>query len=120
MAYDDFLGRIPNRPSPASESGVLRVEGAAATPSRSPKGYERGHGMGKGWGSVGSAYEMGGGHAEGGWEGRGVSMQGVWGSQKGFGEVCAGCAREWVRWVGGGLVVPVPQLGWRVGVVGGG
>ena len=61
-----------------------------------------------------------GGHAEGGWEGRGVSMQGVWGSQKGFGEVCAGCAGEWVRWVGGGLVVPVPQLGWRVGVVGGG
>jgi hypothetical protein len=51
---------MPNSPSPASESGVLRVEGAAATPSRSPNGYERGHGMGKGWGSVGSAYEMGG------------------------------------------------------------
>jgi hypothetical protein len=52
---------MPKSPSPASESGVLRVEGAAATPSRSPNGYERGHGMGKGWGSVGSAYEMGGG-----------------------------------------------------------
>ena len=73
MAYDDFLGRMPNRPSPASESGVLRVEGAAATPSRSPKGYERGHGMGRGWGSVGSAYEMGGGTQRAG--GRGVGYQ---------------------------------------------
>ena len=52
---------MPNRPSPASESGVLRVDGAAATPSRSPKGNDRGHGMGGGWGSVGSAYEIGGG-----------------------------------------------------------
>jgi hypothetical protein len=51
---------MPNRPSPASESGVLRVDGAAATPSRSPKGNDRGHGMGGGWGSVGSAYEIGG------------------------------------------------------------
>ena len=54
LAYDDFLGRIPNRPSPASESGVLRVEGAAATPSESPKGNDMGHGGGRGWGSVGS------------------------------------------------------------------
>jgi hypothetical protein len=51
---------MPNRPSPASESGVLRVDGAAATPSRSPNGYEIGHGMGKTWGSVGSAYDIGG------------------------------------------------------------
>jgi hypothetical protein len=84
---------MPNRPSPASESGVLRVDGAAATPSRSPKGNDRGHGMGGGWGSVGSAYEIGGGgHAEGGFGGRGVSMQVVWGSQQGFGEVYARCS----------------------------
>ena len=56
---------MPNRPSPASESGVLRVDGAAATPSRSPKGNDRGHGMGGGWGSVGSAYEIGGGARRG-------------------------------------------------------
>ena len=47
LACDDFLGRIPNKPSPASESGVLRVDGAAATPSVSPKGNDIGHGMGK-------------------------------------------------------------------------
>ena len=56
---------MPNRPSPASESDVLRVDGAAATPSRSPNGYERGHGMGKEWGLVVSAYERGG--ARRGW-----------------------------------------------------
>ena len=55
LAYDGFLGRIPKRPSPASESGVLRVDGAAATPSESPKGNDMGHGGGKGRGSVGSA-----------------------------------------------------------------
>ena len=44
---------MPKRPSPASESEVLRVDGAAATPSRSPKGNEMGHGMGKVRGSVG-------------------------------------------------------------------
>jgi len=46
---------MPNRPRPASESEVLSVDGAAATPSRSPKGNEMGHGMGKVLGSVGSA-----------------------------------------------------------------
>ena len=55
LAYDDFLGWIPNRPSPALESGVLRVDGAAATPSESPKGNDMGHGGGKGRGSLGSA-----------------------------------------------------------------
>ena len=63
---------------------------------------------------------MGGGHAEGGCGGRGVAMPVVWGSQRGFGEACAGCSRGWVLWVVGGLVMPAPQIGWSVGVVGGG
>ena len=74
---------------------MLRVDGAAATPSRSPNGYEIGHGMGKTWGSVGSAYEGGGEHAGSGYGGEEVARQGVWGSRRGFGEACAG-------WSGGG------------------
>ena len=73
MAYDRFWGRMPNRPSPASESRVLRVDGTAAPPSRSPNGYEIGHGVGKTWGSVGSAYYRG--------EARRVRVRGIEGSK---------------------------------------
>ena len=54
LAYVDRLCRIPKRPIPASESGVLRGEGATATPSCSPNGKETGNGMGRAWGSWGS------------------------------------------------------------------